>query len=616
MTADTKKRINRIVDKLKKNQPLHVNLLNGGILHMDRPVPFLLVYRIPPDGEDTFTPTLGETESAYLVSSAIPDDGATLSIVKAVASTLSDTFGGFMLLEVWLSDSVESATFTIHLNQKSALPIAEKLQKELQEIQLAQHEKMDAVLEKEKKMPSPPYYSALMSNEEARKSEIILIGLEIAPIYINKQTGLPYPLFLRELREGFGKALRKSFFEFVRMQTSYNAAHFEMLGTTELHALVWEIDDKLAEYNNLFDFLLLVTPINAKEEWESFSKSKYLGTPSFHYRPMPIDPELIKRKLYSLPIENISDPTLAYLFRDKRKEIDRMLNMLGEREKPDFLYSSQQLFGNVEDHLLETARAILVAAEPSPHPKQREMLQAEEFARLAETELQFLKKQYNQVSTAVRIREDVEGVMVSRGTLNVSSRYKISKARAFALVQHEIGTHVTTYYNGMAQPLKLFYLGVPGYEQLQEGLAVLAEYLVGGLTNERIRTLAARVVTVYHMVAGNSFSDTFFMLTDKYLFKPETAFYITMRVYRGGGLTKDAVYLKGLLNVIEYIKHGKDITKLLVGKIRQDYLPVIEELMHRGLLNPSPLRPRFLESPFIDRLAHIKDGGSIFKMMN
>lgn len=616
MTVDTKKYINRVVNKLKKNQPLHMNLPNGGILHMDRPVPFLLVYRLPPDGEDAFTTTLGETESAYLVSSAIPDDEVVLSIIKTIANTLSDKFGGFMLLEVWMSDSVEAATFAIHLNQKSALPIAEKLLKELQAIQLTQGEKMEAVLKKGKKMPSPPYHNALIGNEEARKSEIILIGLEITPIYINEQTGLPYPLLLRELREGFGRALRKSFFEFVRMQTSYNAAHFEMLGTTELHALVWEIDDKLAEYNNLFDFLLLVTPINAKEEWESFSKSKYLETPSFHYRPMPIDPELIKRKLYHLPIENISDPTLAYLFRDKRKEIDRMLNMLGEREKPDFLYSSQQLFGNVEDHLLETARAILVAADPSPVPKQREMLQAEEFARLAETELHFLKGQYSQVSTAVRIREDVEGVMVSRGTLNVSSRYQISKARAFALVQHEIGTHVATYYNGMAQPLKLFYLGVPGYEQLQEGLAVLAEYLVGGLTNERIRILAARVVTVYHMVAGNSFSDTFFMLTDKYLFKPETAFYIAMRVYRGGGLTKDAVYLKGLLNVIEYIKQDKDITKLLVGKIRQDYLPVIEELMHRGLLNPSPLRPRFLELPYINKLEHIKNGGSIFKMMN
>src|SRR5690606_39926045 len=154
------------------------------------------------------------------------------------------------------------------------------------------------------------------------------------------------------------------------------------------------------------------------------------------------------------------------------------------------------------------------------------------------------------------------------------------------------------------------YLCVPGYEQLQEGLAVLAEYLVGGLTNERIRTLAARVVAVHHMIAGNSFSDSFFMLTDKYHFKPETAFYITMRVYRGGGLTKDAVYLKGLLNVIEYIKQGKDIGRLLVGKIRQDYLPLIDELMHRRLLKPSPLRPTFLEKPYVDKIKEIKKNGS------
>ncbi|MCH5599357.1 flavohemoglobin expression-modulating QEGLA motif protein [Niabella ginsengisoli] len=60
------------------------------------------------------------------------------------------------------------------------------------------------------------------------------------------------------------------------------------------------------------------------------------------------------------------------------------------------------------------------------------------------------------------------------------------------MLQHEIGTHVVTYYNGKAQPLELFSIGVPGYEELQEGLAVLAEYLNDGLTNSRMRTLAAR----------------------------------------------------------------------------------------------------------------------------
>src|SRR5690606_13603175 len=406
---------------------------------------------------------------------------------------------------------------------------------------------IDVDLAKGKKLPAPPYYGQLFEAEEARKREIIIIGLAITPVYINEQTGAPYPLFLRALRESFGRALRKSFFEFVRMKTSYSAAHFEMLGTTELHDGVWDIDERLAEYSNLFDFLLLVTPINTQEAWHGFAKSKYRSNPIFHYRPMPIDPELIKRKLYNLPIEDIADPTIAYLFRDKRKEVDRMLNMLSDRDKPDFVYSSQQLFGNIEEDLLEIAQAILVASDqPHQSAEEQEMIDADAFAALARVELEHLKQQYNPVSTAVRVRDDVEGVMVSRGTLNISSRYRISKARAFSLLQHEVGTHVATYYNGKAQPFRLFYVGVPGYEQLQEGLAVLSEYITGGLTNHRMRILAARVVTVHHMLAGNSFADTFDMLTDKYGFKHEVAFHVTMRVYRGGGLTKDAVYLKGL----------------------------------------------------------------------
>ncbi|MFC3199718.1 flavohemoglobin expression-modulating QEGLA motif protein [Parapedobacter deserti] len=616
MNIDIKKQIHRILDKLKKGYPLHADLPYGGKLHMERPVPYLLVYRVPPHGEDSFTSTLGKTESAYLVAPDTEECPVT-PIIRAIASTMADKFGGFLLLEVWLSDRVDSPPFTIHLSQKSALAVAEKLQTELQQIKLVhQTRAIEVGLDKGKKMPSPPYHHELFNAEEARKSEIIVIGLEITPIYMNHTTGAPYPLFLRELREHFGKALRKSFFEFVRMKTSYSAAHFEMLGMTELDEVVWEIDGKLAEYSNQFDFLLLVTPINTQEAWSSFAKSKYRKTPAFHYRPMPIDPELIKRKLYNLRIEDIPDPTIAFLFRDKRKEIDRMLNMLSDREKPDFLYSSQQLFGNIEENLLETARAILVAADPNRLPLEKEMIGAKEFAAMASVELEYLKQQYDMVSTAVRVRDDVEGVMVSRGTLNISSRYRISRERAFSLLQHEVGTHVATYYNGMAQPFKLFYLGVPGYEQLQEGLAVLSEYMTGGLTNQRMRILAARVVVVHHMLAGNSFIDTFYLLTDKYGFKHEVAFQITMRVYRGGGLTKDAVYLKGLLNVIEYIKEGNDISKLLVGKIRQDYLPIIEELMHRQLLKPSPLRPKFLEYPYIAKIDEIKKAGSVFKMIN
>lgn len=614
MSKKEKKLINQIADKLKKGDPIRISLPCKGILKIDKPVPFLIVYRIPPNGKDSVTYSLGRTESSYLIAPD-NDESEIGPIIKLVSENLADHFGGFMLVEVWLSKAIDTHAFNIHLNQKGALSMANKLTDELNNLRIG-NIAISASLDKQKTAVAPPHYPPLIDKREANQSEIVLVGIEIAPVYNDAKTGKPYPLFLRELRASFGKALRKSLFEFVRTNTSHNVTHFEMLGTTVLDSKVWDIDRDLAEYTNLFDFLLLVTPINVAEAWKNFSKNNFLKTPVFHYRPMPIEPELIKRKIYNLPIEDISDPTIAFLFRDKRKEIDRMLNMMLEREKPDFMHSSLQLFGNIDEHLLEVARAILVAAEPAIEDEKEELLNAKEFARMAEEELIWLKQQDNNILTAVRVRDDVEGVMVSRGTLNVNKNYKISRQRATALIQHEVGTHVVTYYNGKAQPLKLFYIGVPGYEQLQEGLAVFSEYLSGGLTNDRMRILAARVVAVYHMIAGNSFVDTFFMLTDKYDFKPEIAFHITMRVYRGGGLTKDAVYLKGLLNLLEYIKQGKDIAPLLIGKIRQDYIPVINELTFRGLLSKIPIKPRYLSMPYIRKINKIKKGGNIFNILN
>src|SRR5690606_2600876 len=151
-------------------------------------------------------------------------------------------------------------------------------------------------------------------------------------------------------------------------------------------------------------------------------------------------------------------------------------------------------------------------------------LTAQQFAQLAEEEISFLQKQSPDFKTSVRVRDDVAGVMVNHGVLNISKQYRISPRRALTLIQHEVGTHIITYFNGKEQPFSLFRLGVPGYEQLQEGLAVLSEYLVGGLTNNRLRILAGRVIAVRHMLLGHTFVETFDMLHEEYGFNKSTAF--------------------------------------------------------------------------------------------
>ena len=169
--------------------------------------------------------------------------------------------------------------------------------------------------------------------------------------------------------------------------------------------------------------------------------------------------------------------------------------------------------------------------------------------------------------------------------------------RVEPLIQHEVGTHVVTYWNGAAQRFKLLATGLAGYDELQEGLAVLAEYLVAGLTESRLRTLAARVLAARAVSDGSEFIDTFRLLTAEYGMAPRPAFQIATRVHRGGGFVKDAVYLRGLQRVVEYLGDGGRLDTLLVGKISVNHAPVIEELQRRRVLVPPPLRPSYLDHP-------------------
>ena len=59
-----------------------------------------------------------------------------------------------------------------------------------------------------------------------------------------------------------------------------------------------------------------------------------------------------------------------------------------------------------------------------------------------------------------------------------------------------------TQVNGTHQPIKVLGVGLAGYDETQEGLAVLAEIACGGLTAFRLRQLAGRVVAVHRLIGG------------------------------------------------------------------------------------------------------------------
>jgi uncharacterized protein (TIGR02421 family) len=291
----------------------------------------------------------------------------------------------------------------------------------------------------------------------------------------------------------------------------------------------------------------------------------------------------------------VTDATLHSLFLAKQRELRLQLEMLACRDTPDFLPLSIELYGGTSPTLVAEAENIL-ASVPPPPPDPGPWLDAEAVVASAQRELDLYRRLAPDIESHVELREGSTGLMVSRGDLLVAPTSSVSANRIEALLHHEIGTHVLTYVNGSRQPLHILASGLAGADETQEGLAVLAEHLVGGLTSGRLRELAARVVAVHAMVGGASFADVDDQLVTAGLSRGR-AFNMTMRVFRSGGLTKDAVYLRGLHELVHHLGSGGELDILWLGKMPLAAVPLVSDLYHRGALHDPLLRPRYLDEP-------------------
>lgn len=614
-----------IIKRLETGKPIRRKLPSGGYLHLDRQVPFLLVYRRPAKKNTPAIEQLLRGEASYLIADGRRRFNKSLvTLITAIAESLAESFGAFLIIEIWSGQDPEFGEITPDYRPAfrvltepvdAASSAAQTLEKALDHIAV-QRTKAQVALTRSRR-PWPRSLPRLIAPEVAKRIDCHNLGLAIRPVFRDPDSGEAFPLIQRALHRGLGRAIRRAVFTFTRDQTRQRPPHFHALGPRSLVKLVWQVDQELAEIADDFDFLLSVTPTNADSAWHAFRRNRFAAAPDFVYRPLPVDPALIKRQLYRIPIEKIEDPALEALFRAQQAELDRKLTMLGDRGTRRFLYGSLQLYGQVDDRLLRTALEILEKF-PARNRGRRvaNTLDARAFAARAEEEIRYYREKDPRVWSRVEIREDVLGVLVSQGNLLIDKRQKFSEDRIEALLAHEVGTHILTYFNGQAQPFRQLYTGLPDYEELQEGLAVLAEYLTGGLTGARLRMLAARVVAASMVQEGAEFSDVFRALHAHYRFPQKTAFNITLRVFRGGGLLKDMIYLRGLKRVLDHLGKGGEFQPLLVGKFGAGHLAIIRELQWRKVLTAPFLKPRYLEAPAAAaRLAYVQQGISVLNLI-
>lgn len=334
----------------------------------------------------------------------------------------------------------------------------------------------------------------------------------------------------------------------------------------------FEIDKALWKYSSfMHNFESFIKPLNEKREKKLFFKNKNYE-PKFTFKnfdlkvkKFPEVPEGVFKNVYE---EKIKETKIAIEF----------LNNLGRKEN---VYLSNKLYGKPKRSLLKVSEKILSESN-SIIINNRERFSPKDFKRKIEYVLEAFNLKWN-----VEIKNVIAfSVSPSEKTIHIPRR-KFALEEMKRLLVHEIFVHVIRTENGFLQPLRIFVIGFPKYILLEEGLAVYFENFFG--FSQMMREYAARFFAVFLLRKECSFNEIFSELL-ALGFSHEKAWNITLRVFRGGGFTKDYVYLQGFFEVKRIVKKFK-FNVIFCGKIDFKYLGLISSLIKSGEIRPAVYLP-------------------------
>ncbi len=584
--------------RLREGRTVRRQIPGVGRVAIDRPLPFVVLYRRPANGDPGTDRLVVGSASWVLADGAAQAAQGLTSVIQTIGRVSRDTFGSFLIIEVWAGPPVTPGSdakpgYRVLVRDTDTLAsVSDELRSALALSRILGLSP-DLSVERSARV-APPGLRQVLDGRKLASLSAHIIGIEVRPVYRSTDGGL-FPGVLRQMRRRMTTAIDRAAYRFTHDYTSKRPETYLAMGKRSFARSAKEIDAELAAIGESYDFLLQVSPVNVEEAFRAFARSRFQRAPQLRYRPLPFDPGRMKHRLWAVRPERVEDPTLMYLFRGVQRQLDRELTALSDIGHPEFLHESLQIHGGVEPGLLALAREIIERLPPRPTRARRaSRLTASEFAGLLTAEIASYRDVAPGFGLVPRVRDDVlSGVMVSHGRVLVGSGASIPTVRADALIQHEVGTHVVTWHNARQQPLKLLAVGLPGSDELQEGLAVFGEYLVGGLDDERLRMLAGRVLAVDALIGGAEFVECYRLLRDLG-FGRHTAFGTAVRVYRAGGLTKDAMYLRGLASVLDLAAEGADLSRLFIGKFGMRHLEVVNELLTRKVLSPPAVLPRYL----------------------
>ena len=504
------------------------------------------------------------------------------TVLDALLSVLEEDFGHCLLVDLNRFQAKPPPVFQLLSHTPDQGDIIDRTRETLEGVELPH---LESQCETGK---APDSGNQLHRHIKQHHRATRMLTLNVAPVFTDPNQAL-YPIMTDALCHGLHDSLYEGAAALASDAGPRPVSGLDLM-PRKLPQEVLKVDHALKKLARGLETLLYINPTNLAREERRFMRKPGQYQPQFHYRQLKIDPYLHRERLYRLSVDEIRDPSLRQLYRDVIDTLAERIDLLVSIGTDRFLYNSLRYYGEPTAEDLANARFLLHAAERSSE-QGVETFNAQEMKPFFEK----LAQDWG-LDCKVELSDRILAqAMVSSGrkTLMVKRDTRATQSEMHALAHHELGVHMVTSLNAAAQPLKVFSLGMPGNTHAQEGLAILSEYLCGHLTLKRLKTLALRVVAVDQMLRYGDFCRTWRMLVEDHGCSHTEAFKITARVHRGGGFTKDHLYLSGFRQALRLWREG-DISALYIGKTGFNYLSLLQDLLARGLIEP----PRFLPESF------------------
>ncbi len=355
-----------------------------------------------------------------------------------------------------------------------------------------------------------------------------------------------------------------------------------------------EVDKALNAIDSKIKLLYHLKPLNLAVEREKFFKDKKYN-PEFTYPDLKFDPYALKADLKKIEVD---DSGYGRLFKEKKDEILKKINLLEKRGTADFMQCSKDLYGYPTKKIQADAK--------------REF---KELAKLANACLDDegdgalssddAVKKFNKVFKKYRIdwkaktKEDLVSRCIAgkKNALFVRKDALFNESRMKALIAHEIETHILSAENGKRQPYMVFNRGTARYLETQEGLAIYNTNKILEDDPDFFNVVPHAIVLATEVGAGGSFRKIYSFVKDLG-FSEEKSFRIALKLKRGledtsqpGVFTKDYIYYKGYKDIQKFVEDGGDIADLYVGKISVHDVDWIKKL-------PGIKKPKYLPNWF------------------